>query len=85
MPDRLDICVARIDHPRGDGLGRALVLDCRGGSLVLLFDDPAEVCTLIAQLSDGLAWMTERSRDGLAARGESPAVFPTPAPPPASA
>jgi len=35
------IRVNRIEHPRGDGLGRALVLDCRAGELTLLFDDPA--------------------------------------------
>ena len=70
-PERLtEICVTRIEHARGDGLGRALILDCRSGSLMLLFDDPAELCGLIAQLTEGLAWVTERSRDSLPARGE---------------
>jgi hypothetical protein len=76
-----EICVTRIEHPRGDGLGRALVLDCRGGSLMLLFDDPSELCTLIAQLTEGLAWVTERSRD-LVARAVIPACDPDTAPPP---
>ena len=58
-----EIRVQRIDHPRGDGLGRALVLDCHGGALTLLFDDPGELWILIEQLSDGLDWVTERSRD----------------------
>jgi hypothetical protein len=60
---RTPICVLRIDHPRGDGLGRALVLDCVGGSLAILFDDPAELRDLIGELTRGLAWVTERSRD----------------------
>jgi hypothetical protein len=77
--DRLaEICVTRIDHPRGDGLGRALILDCRSGSLMLLFDDPTELCLLIQQLSEGLAWVTERSRDSFAARSESTASVPPP-------
>ena len=62
-PARTTICVQRIEHARGDGLGRALVLDCLGGSLVILFDDPAELCELIDDLTRGLAWVTERSRD----------------------
>jgi hypothetical protein len=60
---RAPICVERIEHPRGDGLGRALVVDCLGGALVILLDDAAEVCDLIGDLTRGLAWMTERSRD----------------------
>jgi hypothetical protein len=58
-----EICVTRIEHPRGDGMGRALVVDCCGGSVVLLFDDPAQLRGLIDELSGGLAWITERSRD----------------------
>lgn len=62
-----DIRVDRIEHARGDGLGRALVLDCRGsgGELSILFDDPAELRQLIEDLSGGVAWLTERSRDQL--------------------
>lgn len=62
---RPPICVQRIEHARGDGLGRALVIDCLGGSLVILLDDPAELCDLIGDLTRGLAWVTERSRDTL--------------------
>jgi hypothetical protein len=69
------IRVNRIEHPRGDGLGRALVLDCRAGELTLLFDDPAEVVSLIHDLAGGLAWITERSRDFLAvAKAAAPAT-----------
>jgi len=76
-----EICVIRIEHARGDGLGRALVLDCHEGSLSLLFDDPADVCSLIDQLSQGLGWMTERSRDLLAGAVEAPTGDPDPASP----
>ena len=69
------IRVNRIEHPRGDGLGRALVLDCRAGELTLLFDDPAEVVSLIHDLAGGLAWITERSRD---LRAEANAAAPAP-------
>ena len=69
------IRVNRIEHPRGDGLGRALVLDCRAGELTLLFDDPAEVVSLIHDLTGGLAWITERSRD---LRAEANAAAPAP-------
>jgi len=72
IPVRASICVERIEHPRGDGLGRALVLDCLGGSLVILLDDPSELCDLIGELTRGLAWVTERSRDALG-RSESAA------------
>jgi hypothetical protein len=86
QPDPVaEICVVRIEHPRGDGLGRALVLDCHGGSLTLLFDDPAQLCALIEQLSQGLAWMTERSRDLPGRAVEAPPVDPDPASPPVPA
>jgi hypothetical protein len=68
-----EIRVDRIEHARGDGLGRALVLDCHGGSLTLLFDDPGDLRDLIAQLTTGLAWVTERSRD-LLGRGSGPGL-----------
>jgi hypothetical protein len=70
-----DIRVDRIEHARGDGLGRALVLDCRGGGggLSLLLDDPAELRRLIEDLSRGVAWITERSRD-LLERSSGPDV-----------
>jgi len=58
-----EIRVDRIEHARGDGLGRALVLDCRGGALSILVDDPAELRALIDELSRGVTWITERSRD----------------------
>ena len=73
-PARTTICVQRIEHPRGDGLGRALVLDCLGGSLVILFDDPGELCDLIGELTRGLAWVTERSRDAAALPACAPSL-----------
>jgi len=76
-----EICVIRIEHARGDGLGRALVLDCHEGSLSLLFDEPADLCSLIDELSRGLAWMTERSRDLPVASVEAPTGDPDPASP----
>ena len=77
-PARPPICVERIEHPRGDGLGRALVIDCLGGSLVLLLDDPAELRDLIGELTRGLAWVTERSRDAFDRSAPAPAVSPSP-------
>jgi hypothetical protein len=71
---RVPICVQRIEHPRGDGLGRALVLDCLGGSLVILLDDPTEICHLVGELTTGLAWVTERSRDVLGSRASEGAA-----------
>jgi hypothetical protein len=69
---RPPICIQRIEHARGDGLGRALVVDCLGGSLVILLDDPAELCDLIGELTRGLAWITERSRDALGGEAAAP-------------
>jgi hypothetical protein len=77
-PARPTICVERIEHARGDGLGRALVIDCLGGSLVILLDDPAELCDLIGDLTRGLAWVTERSRDALGGEPGTGAGAPQP-------
>ena len=53
------LAVECFEHPRGDGMGRALALESRASGLSVLIDDPAEVRTLIAELVRALAWLDE--------------------------
>lgn len=57
-PD-LDLTLARIDQPRGDGMGRALVLESKLWQLSILMDNPAELRALIDELQSGLDWLAE--------------------------
>ena len=54
-----DLTVARIDQPRGDGMGRALVVESKLWQVSVLLDDPGEVQELIDELRSGLEWLEE--------------------------
>jgi hypothetical protein len=54
-----DLTVARIDQPRGDGMGRALVVESKLWQVSVLLDDPGDVQELIDDLRSGLAWLEE--------------------------
>jgi hypothetical protein len=58
----LEIAVHRIEHPRGDGMGRALTLECRASGLAVLLDDPADVSALIDDLQKALRWLDENPK-----------------------
>ncbi len=55
----VDLAVERIDQPRGDGLGRALVVESRPKGLSVILDDPGDVRALTQDLESGLAWLEE--------------------------
>ncbi len=54
-----ELLVDRIEHPRGDGMGRALVLECKASGLTLVLDDPASVRALIDDLVRALSWLDD--------------------------
>jgi hypothetical protein len=54
-----DLTVARIDQPRGDGMGRALVVESRLWQVSVLLDDPGDVQELIDELRSALEWLEE--------------------------
>jgi hypothetical protein len=54
---RSELSVHRIEHPRGDGMGRAITIECRGSGLSALLADPKEVRALIAELQKALLWL----------------------------
>jgi hypothetical protein len=54
-----DLTVARIDQPRGDGMGRALVVESKSWQVSVLLDDPEELRALIDELQSGLDWLAE--------------------------
>ena len=54
-----DLTVARIDQPRGDGMGRALVVESKLWQVSVLLDDPEELRLLIDELQSGLDWLAE--------------------------
>ena len=58
-PRNLDLTVARIDQPRGDGMGRALVVESKLWQVSVLLDDPEELRALIDELQSGLDWLAE--------------------------
>ena len=54
-----DLTVARIDQPRGDGMGRALVVESKLWQVSVLLEDPGDVQELIDELRSGLEWLEE--------------------------
>ena len=58
-PRNLDLTVARIDQARGDGMGRALVMESKLWQVSVLLDDPEELRALIDELQSGLDWLAE--------------------------
>ena len=59
LPRNPDLTVARIDQPRGDGMGRALVVESKLRQVSVLLDDPGDVQVLIDELRSGLEWLEE--------------------------
>ncbi len=56
---RSELSVNRIEHPRGDGMGRAITVECRGSGLSALLDDPEEVRALVGELQKALLWLSD--------------------------
>jgi hypothetical protein len=56
---RPELRVEWIEHPRGDGMGRALALECKASGLTIVLDDPASVRALIDELVRALSWFDE--------------------------
>jgi len=54
-----ELLVEWIEHPRGDGMGRALTLECKTSGLTIVLDDPAAVRALIDELVRALSWLDE--------------------------
>jgi hypothetical protein len=61
-----ELLVERIEHPRGDGMGRALTLECKASGLTIVMDDPAAVRALIDELVRALSWIDESVESALA-------------------
>ena len=54
-----ELLVEWIEHPRGDGMGRALALESKNSGLTIVLDDPAAVRALIDELVRALSWLDE--------------------------
>jgi hypothetical protein len=54
-----ELLVEWIEHPRGDGMGRALTLECKASGLTVVMDDPVAVRALIDELVRALSWLDE--------------------------